>query len=228
METDSYALAFDEHLAQYAASKDVVGVVNRGHQYVQKALRALIKAYVARPDAGLRYQKVKRLLGLAGNLGLLTEREQRLLDFIDKLRDKVDHDGYIPQEADQKQAWSLMLAALENREISDTRYRGAAFPDLLASVMMYAHDFVVIRSRQAAQRRLPDLSHELYVATHQGLTQFTVTAAIMITLRDHPHTVRDASAMTERVLEIYDKLYEASKARQSAARRAAQKATNET
>jgi hypothetical protein len=152
-----------EDLTRYATSEDPIGVINRGHQYLQAALREVICAYVARPNASIRKQKYERLLALSNTLGVLTQHELSCLRYVDKLRNVVDLDQHEPHVSDGIELWKLMATAeLNHPPERFIEFGPEHFPMLMAVAILTMYYRLRDRAHILQNRRLPDIAEDLH------------------------------------------------------------------
>lgn len=168
-------------LKQYAKSNDPVGIINRGHQFLQHALRKVVSAYAPR-QGGITRMKYDRLMQLANTLGVVTAYEFEFLQLIDKLRNGIDHDLHEPDADDERDVWIALDRVHSNRQDTNIGYGSKAFPFLLALAIFSMWRVLMRKSVILSSRPLPDLSSELYELSREEF-QVLPAAIIMGTMR---------------------------------------------
>jgi hypothetical protein len=154
-------------LADISTSDDAIGIVMRGHKYIQQALRQLIEDAVPRPDAGLSNLKYDRALALANTLALITPEEYTFLKLVDSLRNKLGHDDFELTSQHEIEAMYLWGQAMNHPFLEGLaeRYEGEHFPRLLRITLITLTYTLLNRQKQIASegKRLPELVADVKV-----------------------------------------------------------------
>ena len=152
MGNEDSASKVDAMLLRYATTVDPVGLINRGHQFLQRALRRLVYAYVPNPEPAILKMKFDRAFALARSLAMLTDDEVEFLRLIDSLRNSADHDDAEPTNADEAKArviWSRI--SFENPETAETMAvipDTSVFPSSLAMTILSVYHVLDRRARR--------------------------------------------------------------------------------
>jgi hypothetical protein len=142
----------DARLMRYATSDDPVGLINRGHQYLQRALRQLVYSYVPRPEQAILKMKFDRVFALARTLAMLTDDEIEFLKLIDGLRNLADHDDAEPtpeHEVKARLVWSRIT--FEDPGLATTMAvvpETSVFPSSLAMAILSVYHILDRRARR--------------------------------------------------------------------------------
>jgi hypothetical protein len=142
----------DAQLRRYATSDDPVGLINRGHQYLQRALRQLVYSYVPSPEPAILKMKFDRVFALARTLAMLTDDEIEFLKLIDGLRNLADHDDAEPtpeHEVKARLIWSHI--SFEDPGLATTMAvipETSVFPSSLAMAILSVFHILDRRARR--------------------------------------------------------------------------------
>jgi hypothetical protein len=119
-------------------AEDPLGVVIRGHLYVESRLIQLIEQALPEPGAiDLTRLNFSTKMDLAVALGLLSEGDKRPYAALNALRNRVAHNAEIEiDEADERQLQKALTAQQRDAQKNhEGRFSGKPFPILRASVL---------------------------------------------------------------------------------------------
>ncbi len=175
-------------LRRYIESNDAVGIVNRGHQFILSGMKELITSYGAPSH---RPSNVRRLnygmsLRIVDSLGVVSAAEYTLLEWINKLRNRIDHEDHEPCREDEATLYELWKNTLKVRNPSDeSPYEAIHFPGLIAILLSLTYNVLSHRAIELAQHQLANRSDDASGATVLATIEHVYQVSI---LKDEPNT----------------------------------------
>lgn len=112
---------------EYTKSEDFMGIILRGHLYIENELNTLIKNALINPDAiVLPYFSTK--LDAAFSMGIIEERWYGAFKKLNKIRNKYAHDlGYEFTEKDYEDLVSTLSKEDKEEFMKDLKYKDLSF-----------------------------------------------------------------------------------------------------